>query len=125
MLRKRYSQEVLLKPQNISISRIDEKFIEKLQTVLDKNLSDSEFSVEDFSSQIGMSRMQLHRKLKALTGVTTSEFIRNERLKLAASLLKESDVNVSEICYQVGFNNPSYFAKCFKEAYGCLPSEYS
>ncbi|MEZ4874592.1 MAG: response regulator [Flavobacteriaceae bacterium] len=124
-LRERYSQEVVLKPKNIAISRIDEKFIEKVQTVLDQYLTKPDFTVEDFSDQMGMSRMQLHRKLKALTGVTASELIRNERLKLAASMLKESDVHVSEICYQAGFNNPSYFAKCFKEVYGCLPSEYS
>lgn len=124
-LRERYSQEVVLKPFNIAISRLDEKFIEKLQEVMDTHLTNPDFSVEDFSKTVGMSRMQLHRKLKALTGITASEYLRNERLKLAANLLQHSDVNISEICYQVGFNNPSYFTKCFKELYGCLPSEFS
>lgn len=124
-LRERYSQEVILKPKNIAISRVDEKFIEKVQAVMDQYLTNPDFSAEDFSSKVGMSRMQLHRKLKALIGLSTSELIRNERLKMAALLLQESDVQVAEICYQVGFNNPSYFAKCFKETYGCLPSEYS
>ncbi|MEZ4858684.1 MAG: response regulator [Flavobacteriaceae bacterium] len=124
-LRERYSQEVILKPKNIAISRIDEQFIEKVQRTMDAHLMNPDFSAEDFSAQVGMSRMQLHRKLKALTGLTTSELIRNERLKMAAVLLKESDIQISEVCYQVGFNNPSYFAKCFKETYGCLPSEYS
>ncbi|NNE03533.1 MAG: response regulator [Eudoraea sp.] len=124
-LRDRYSQEVVLKPKDISISRIDKIFIEKVQAILDEHLTDSGFSTEEFSKLLGMSRMQLHRKLKALTGLTASEFVRSQRLHVAASLLKESDVNVSEICYQIGFNNHSYFTKCFKEAFGCLPSEYS
>jgi signal transduction histidine kinase/DNA-binding response OmpR family regulator len=124
-LRDRYSQEVVLKPRDISISRIDNIFIEKVQAILDEHLTDSGFSTEEFSKLLGMSRMQLHRKLKALTGLTASEFVRSQRLHLAASLLKKSDVNVSEICYQAGFNNHSYFTKCFKEAFGCLPSEYS
>ncbi len=72
-----------------------------------------------------MSRMQLHRKLKALTGQTATEFIRTQRVKLAADLLKKSDANVSEIGYTVGFNDHSYFTKCFKELYQCTPSEYS
>ena len=123
-LRERYSQEIILKPMDISIASIDKKFIEKTQAVLDRHITESDFSIEDFSKQVGLSRMQFHRKLKAVTGLTATEFIRSQRLKLAASLLKSSDVNVSEICYQVGFNNPSYFAKCFKEAFGCLPSEF-
>lgn len=125
LLRQRYSQEVVLKPKDISISRIDEKFIGKVQAILDAHLTDSDFSVEEFSNLLGMSRMQVHRKLKALTGLTASEFVRSQRLQLATSLLKESDITISEVCYQVGFNNPSYFTKCFKDAFGCLPSEYS
>ena len=124
-LRKRYSQEVILKPKDIAISNLDEQFLEKVQGVLDERLTDSGLSVQEFSSAAGMSRMQLHRKLKALTGLSASEFIRSQRLKLAASLLKTSDVNVSQIGYEVGFNDPSYFSKCFKETYGVSPTEYS
>lgn len=69
--------------------------------------------------------MQLHRKLKAITGFSTTEFIRNERLKLAVNLLKDSDLNISEIAYQVGFNTPSYFIKCFKDVYKSTPSEFT
>jgi len=72
-----------------------------------------------------MSRMQLHRKLKALTGLSASEFIRSQRLKLAAQILKSSDINISEVGYSVGFNDHAYFSKCFKEAYNCTPSEFS
>ena len=124
-LQLRYSQEVILKPRDIAISSTDEQFLEKIQEVLDNKLMESGFSVEEFSKNVGMSRMQLHRKLKALTGLTTSEFIRSQRLKLAASLLQKSDANISEIVYRVGFNDPSYFTKCFKETYGCSPTEFS
>ena len=115
----------MLKPTEISITPLDEQFIGKVQDVLDTHLTDSEFSMEQFSELMGMSRMQLHRKLKALTGLSTSEFVRTQRLKLAASLLEKSDANISEVCFMVGFNSPSYFTKCFKEAYNCLPSEYA
>ena len=124
-LRDRYSQEVILKPKDIAITNLDEKFLERVQSTLDERLTESSFSVQEFSEVVGMSRMQLHRKLKALTGLSASEFIRSQRLKLAATLLQNSDASVSEIGYQVGFNDPSYFTKCFKEAYGCSPSEYS
>merc|ERR1711991_352537 len=72
-LQQRYSQEVILKPKNITISKVDEQFIEKVQMVLDEELTNPDFSAEAFSNKVGMSRMQLHRKLKALTGPTTSE----------------------------------------------------
>ena len=124
-LQSRYSQEVILRPKDIAISNLDEKFLEKVQEVLDKNLVESSFSTEDFSKAVGLSRMQLHRKIKALTGLTASEFIRSQRLKLAAQLLKSSDINISQIGYTVGFNDHSYFAKCFKEAYKCTPTAYS
>ena len=91
---------------------------------MDKKLTESSFSVEEFSKAVGMSRMQLHRKLRALTDLSASEFIRSQRLKLAASLLQQSDANISEIGYTSGFNDHAYFSKCFKEAYGCSPSEY-
>lgn len=124
-LQLRYSQEIILRPKDIAVTNIDERFLERVQIVLDQNLVESTFSTEEFSIAVGLSRMQLHRKIKALTGLTASEFIRSQRLKLAAQLLKSSDVNVSQIGYTVGFNDHSYFTKCFKEAYNCTPSEYS
>lgn len=123
-LRDRYSQEVVLKPKDITISRIDESFIEKIQAIADEHITDPDFNTQQFSKLVHMSRMQLHRKLKALTGLTASEFVRSQRLHMAATLLKDGDVNISEVCYQVGFNNHSYFAKCFKETFGSSPSEY-
>ena len=125
LLQERYSQELVLLPKDVTITNIDEQFLERLQNVLDTNLVEPSFSASSFSVAIGMSRMQLHRKLKALTGLTTSEFIRSQRLKLAAKLLKESDTNISQIGYAVGFNDHTYFSKCFKEFYHCTPSEYN
>lgn len=123
-LRKRYSQEIVLRPGDISITSVDEKFLEKVQRILDQRLTEPAFNTMEFSHAVSMSRMQLHRKLKALTGLSTSEFIRSQRLKLAHNLLNTGGVRISEIGYQVGFNDPSYFSKCFKAAYGYSPSEY-
>lgn len=123
-LHLRYSQELVLKPVDIIISSVEEKFIEKLQHILEKELSNSEFSSENFAASAGMSRMQLHRKLKSLLGVSATEFLRNERLKVAVDLLKKGNGNISEIAYAVGFNDVSYFSKCFKEVYSVTPSEY-
>lgn len=124
-LQLRYSQEVILRPKDITITSTDEQFLAKLQSILDEKLVESTFSIEEFSNTLGMSRMQLHRKLKALTGMSASEFIRSQRLKLAADLLKKSEVNISQIGYSVGFNDHAYFSKCFKQMFGCTPSEYS
>lgn len=123
-LHKRYSQELILRPVDIIINSVDEKFIEKLQNILDKNLSNSEYTAENFAVEIGMSRMQLHRKLKSLLGVSSTEFLRNERLKVGAELLKKGNGTISEIAYSIGFSDVSYFSKCFKEIYQCTPTEY-
>jgi len=123
-LQQRFAQEVILIPKDISISSADEKFIERLQTVFDKQLTNPQFTAELFGKEMGVSRMQLHRKLKALTGQSTTEFIRSQRLKLATQLLKENKISISEVGYTVGFNDPSYFTKCFKQEYGTSPSDY-
>ncbi|MFP4846549.1 response regulator [Winogradskyella sp. PE311] len=125
LLQQRYSQELVLLPKDISITNLDEQFLDKVQTTLDKNLIEPSFNVTEFSEAVGMSRMQLHRKLKALTGLTASEFIRSQRLMLAAQFLKTSDINISQVGYSVGFNDHSYFTKCFKEFYKCTPTEYA
>lgn len=124
-LHTRYSQEVVLKPKEISLTPTDVKFLEKVQQVIDLKLPDSAFTAEVFSREMGMSRMHLHRKLKGLTGLSANAFIRAERLKLAANMLRTSGVNVSEIGYAVGFSDPSYFAKCFKEFHQCTPTEFA
>jgi len=124
-LRERYSQELILIPKEIVTNNLDAQFLEKLQSILEEKLVESSFSIEDFSKALGLSRMQLHRKLKAITGLSASDFIRSQRLKLAAQLIKKSDINVAQVGYHVGFNDHSYFSKRFKEAYKCTPTEYA
>ncbi|HQU21277.1 MAG TPA: response regulator [Flavobacteriaceae bacterium] len=123
-LQERFSREVILHPKEIALSSAEEKFLEKLQDILDSQLTDPGFSTTEFCEAMGVSRMQLHRKLKAITGQSATEFIRSQRLKLAISLLKTQKANISEIAYSIGFNDPSYFTKCFREAFGCAPSDY-
>ena len=123
-LRDRYSQELLLKPKDISISSADETFLNKIQLILDEQLSNPEFNAASFSKKAAMSRMQLHRKLITYTGLSTSAFIRSQRLKQAVQLLEHSDATINEVAYAVGFNTPSYFMKCFKETFHKTPSEY-
>ncbi|MGB5435016.1 MAG: response regulator, partial [Maribacter sp.] len=123
-LRNRYSQEYIFKAKDIAITPTDELFLNKIQEVLDKHLSDPEFTAALFCKEVHMSRMQLHRKLQAYTGLSTTAFIRSERLKQAVHILKNSDTTINEVAYIVGFNTPSYFIKCFKETYKKTPLEY-
>ncbi|NJX15228.1 hybrid sensor histidine kinase/response regulator transcription factor [Tamlana crocina] len=122
-LQKHFSKGFTVNP-DIQISSTEEDFLKRLKTVLDDNLINPDFTSVAFAENMGMSRTQLHRKLKAIAGVSTSEFIRSQRLKLSIDLLIKSDSTISEIAYQVGFNTPSYFIKCFKEVYNCTPNEY-
>jgi AraC-like DNA-binding protein len=89
------------------------------------HLSEEDLSVEKFGSEMGMSRTQLHRKIKALTNLSASEFIRSLRLKHAAILIEQKYGTMAEIAYEVGFNNPSYFAECFRKQFGKSPSQYA
>lgn len=123
-LQKRYSQELILKPVDIVINSVDEQFLQKLQHIVETQIGNADFKAEEFAAQLNMSRMQLHRKLKSLLGVSASEFMRNERLKNAAHLLQKGNGNISEIAYSVGFNDVSYFSKCFREFFKCTPTEY-
>ncbi|WP_047547154.1 hybrid sensor histidine kinase/response regulator transcription factor [Psychroserpens sp. Hel_I_66] len=118
-----FSKDFTIHPE-LPITSTEKDFLKRLKIVLDNKITDPDFTSEAFADAMLMSRTQLHRKLKAIVGMTTSEFLRNQRLKLAIELLKKSDATVSEIAYQVGFNTPSYFIKCFKSMYNCTPSEY-
>ncbi|MDO1448240.1 tetratricopeptide repeat protein [Rhodocytophaga aerolata] len=123
-LRQHYSKKILLQPINIEVTSTDEKFLQRAMQIAESHLGDSTFGAEAFSHEIGMSRMQLHRKLTALTGQSTTDFLRTLRLKRAVKLLEGHTGNITEIAYEVGFNNLSYFAKCFREQYGRSPNEY-
>ncbi len=124
LLQQRFSRTVILKPADIAINSMDVAFLEKVMLVIEKNMDNADFTTEDFQKEMTMSRMQLHRKLKALTGHATTEFVRIQRLKRAATLLEKDSASVSEICYQVGFNSLSYFTKMFREQFGVPPSQY-
>ncbi|NAS30989.1 response regulator [Flavobacteriaceae bacterium R38] len=123
-LRERYSKEMTLKPKKIAIAPAEEVFLNKIQQILDEHLTNPHFNAVMFSEKAHMSRMQLHRKLQVYTGLSTTAFIRSQRLKQAIHLLKTTSVTVNEVAYAVGFNTPSYFMKCFKENYEKTPLEY-
>lgn len=101
----------------------DKQFLKQLQAIIQKNLSDSEFGVEDMGQQIGLSRVHLYRKVKAMTGSSVVDLLRKARLAKARRLLETRSMSVSEVAYEVGFSAPSYFTKCFKEEYGMLPGD--
>ena len=112
------------KPSGTAITSMDEKLINHAVKYVEDNIVRSDLSVEELSKELGMSRVHLYKKLLAITGKTPIEFIRIIRLKRAAQLLRGSQQNISEIAYQVGFNNPKYFSRYFKEEFGILPSAF-
>lgn len=122
-LREKFSKELHLGPKKVKVSSMDEKFLERVMETVETHMGDPEFSMEKFGQQVGLSRMQLHRKLKALTNESPGDFLRLMRLKKAKRLLESRAGNVSEIAYEVGFNNLSYFSKCYKEQFGVSPNE--
>ena len=101
----------------------DKQFLKQLHAIIQKNLSDSEFGVEDIGKQIGLSRVQLYRKVKAMTGSSVVDLLRKARLAKAKRLLESRSMSVSEVAYDVGFSAPSYFTKCFKDEFGMLPGD--
>jgi signal transduction histidine kinase/DNA-binding response OmpR family regulator len=113
-----------LKPNEVKVNSLEETFLNNIKTIMLKYLSESTFNVEQFSQEMNMSSSQLLRKMKALTNMTPNEFIRNFRLTRAADLLSKKTGTISEIAFEVGFENLSYFSKVFQEKYGQLPSEY-
>ena len=103
----------------------DELLMERIMKAVNKNLSNSDFNVDMLTQEVGISRAQLHRKMKEMTGISTSEFIRNIRLEQAARLLKEQKINVTQVAYTVGFSNLAHFSTIFRKHFGVAPSEYA
>lgn len=120
---EKFSRTIDVKPSDVAENSIDEQFLQKALRFVEENIDNPEISVEQFCIYMAVSRTNLHRKLKALTGKSATEFIRSIRLKRAASLLQQKSGTVSDVAYSVGFNNLSYFSRCFKEEIGKLPSE--
>jgi signal transduction histidine kinase/DNA-binding NarL/FixJ family response regulator len=118
------NREMTLQPAEISVSSMDQKFLKELQEMIEKNLADPGFNVEQLANKLYMSQSTLYRKILALTGETVTEFIRSYRLKRAAQLLKARFGNVTEVAFEVGFSNTAYFTKCFKKKFHRLPSQF-
>lgn len=122
-LREKFSKDILLDPQEVAATPMDQQFLEKAIGVIQKSIMDPQFGVEKLSDELGLSRSQVHRKITSLVNQTPTHFIRSVRLKKAYTLLKKKSGTVSQIAFDVGFNNLSYFSRCFKEQFGILPSE--
>lgn len=124
-LKKQFSKEVVnLNPEEIKVNSVEAKFLNKIKEVVEANITNQQFDVEQFAAAMNMSAVQLRRKMKSLTNFTVVEYVRNYRLQKAANLLKQKTATVSEIAYQVGFESLPYFSRVFQEHYGVPPSEY-
>jgi signal transduction histidine kinase/DNA-binding response OmpR family regulator len=123
-LQKKYQKESVLGPKEVEITSVQQKFLEKMKEVIEKNIDNHSFSVDDLGVAVGMSRSQIHRKLKAITDQSATTFIRNYRLFRSLILLKKDAGNITEIAYQVGFSSQTYFSKCFQELFNVSPSDY-
>lgn len=119
-----YSKSLEIEPEKITFNTMDEELLKKAMKIVTDNLDNSEFSTDTFCSEMGMSRSNLHLKLKAITGESTIDFIKKIRFNEACKLLLDGRYNVAEVSTMVGFNTPSYFATSFKKYFGVLPTEY-
>lgn len=123
-LRESYGKRIMSGTIGENVVSMEDKFLVKVLEHIHKNLDNVDFSIDQFSNDIGISRIQLYRKIKALTGMSPSRLVLDIRLKTAAEMLAGTDMNITEVSYRCGFNEISYFGKCFKTEYGMTPSEY-
>lgn len=123
-LRRTFAQSPFVAANTMALTKADEEFIKRLNEVIQANLSNPEFSMEDMADGMNMSRSNFYRKIKGVLDLSPNEYLRLERLKHAAQLLKEGECRINEICYTVGFNSPSYFSKCFQKQFGVSPKDF-
>lgn len=123
-LKDKFTNEDSHIPSDLAVTSIDEELLKKAFEVVEKNISNEDFDVTSFCSELNVSRSMLFTKIKAWTNSTPNEFIREIRLKKAAQLLEQNKINVSQVSYKVGFKRPKYFSKCFQKKYGMTPTEY-
>ncbi|MBX3252588.1 MAG: response regulator [Chitinophagaceae bacterium] len=123
-VRRLFQKQIEVQPKEIGVTPVDEAFIRRSIEVVESRISEAEFSVEDLSREMLMSRVALYKKLLSLTGKSPLDFIRTIRMKRAAQMMTKTQKSVSEIAYEVGFNNPKYFAKFFRKEFGMSPTEY-
>ncbi len=109
----------------VKVKGNDEALMERVMREINAHLSEPDFNVESLTKDVGISRAQLHRKMKEITGISTGEFIRNLRLEQAARLISEGEINITQVAFAVGFNNQTHFSTVFKKHYGMTPTEYS
>ncbi len=124
LLRKGFKREINLETKEFTVTSSDERFLKQVIKIIDKHMSNTEFSVEMLVNEIGQSRSNLYIKLKEITGLSSSEFIRSIRLKRAMQLFDTTNLPVKEVMYKTGFSTASYFSKCFKKQFGAKPSDY-
>ncbi len=124
-LRKVFNLNLKLDPSEINIQSMDDKFINRAKEIVEENISEEKLNVQLLAKELGMSRMQLNRKMKGLLNQSPSDFIRTIRLKRASQLLTDGKLNVSEVIYHIGINSRTYFTKAFKEQFGMSPKEYA
>jgi ligand-binding sensor domain-containing protein/AraC-like DNA-binding protein len=115
----------LIQPSIVEMNSTDQQFIQKAVLIVEQNIADSDFGVEELCDKMSVSQSNIYRKMNAITGGTVSEFIKEIRLKRAAQLILQNSASISEVAYQVGFNNPKYFSKCFKKQFGVSPKQYT
>lgn len=124
VMSQKYRKEFVIKPLNVLISGGEDSFAEILKDVIENEITNPDFGVDEFCEVAAMSRSQLYRKLKATVDMSVSEFIRVHRVKLASELFKNKNLNVTDVCYSSGFTDTSYFSKSFKEVFKVPPTEY-
>lgn len=122
-LREKFNRHVLLMPEETELTSIDEHFLTRVKNAIEANIGNEHFSVDQLGREVGMSRSQIHRKLRALTNQSASQFIRSFRLARAKSMIEQDAGTISEIAYSVGFASPSYFSRCFLQHFGCTPTD--
>lgn len=125
LLRQKFSNEPLVPIQTIASNPTDDAFLQKMTKIIEDNFSNADLSVDFLAEQLAISRSGLYGKIKQMAGTTPNELIQTIRLKRAAVLLREKKYRVSEICYMVGFNSPSYFSKCFYKQFGIKPADFA
>lgn len=123
-LKAKFSSEDTLMPNELTLSSIDEELLKKAFSIVEANIENDQFDIPFFSSELGISRTMLFSKIKAWTNFTPNDFIQEIRMKRAAQLLEQNKINISQVCYKIGFKNPKYFSKCFQKKYGMTPSQF-
>jgi len=123
-MRQRLETMPLAKMPSKGLSKVDEEFLRKINDIIKDNFENSEFSMDDVITQLGMSRTTFYRKIKGMLDLSPNDYIKLQRLKRAAQLFQEGHAGVSEVCYMVGFSSPGYFTKCFQKQFGLSPKEF-